>query len=108
MAGPTLTYWLRESGHEVLLIEEAPRPRKGGYMIDSWGVGYAKKMGLVSRVSELGYRVTEVRFVDRQGRKDGGLSVDAFNRLTHGRFTSLRRSDLVATIYRTGREGLSR
>ena len=102
IAGPTLAYWLRESGHEVLLIEEAPQLRSGGYVIDFWGVGYdiAEKMGLIPPVRELGYQVKEVRFVDRQGNKDGGFSVSVFGRLTHGRFISLRRSDLAATIHR--------
>ena len=40
-----------------------------------------------------------MRFVDRQGRKCGGFSVDVVGRLTNGRFTTLRRSDLAATIY---------
>ena len=77
------------------------RPRTGGYAIDFWGVGYdiAEKMGLIPRIRELGYQVREVLFVDRQGRKRGGFSVDAFSRLTNGRFTSLRRSDLAAVIY---------
>jgi 2-polyprenyl-6-methoxyphenol hydroxylase-like FAD-dependent oxidoreductase len=102
IAGPTLAYWLRESGHEVLLVEEATMLRSGGYIIDFWGVGYdiAEKMGLLPQVREQGYQVKEVRFVDRQGRKDGGFSVDVFGRLTHDRFTSLPRSDLAATIFR--------
>ncbi len=102
IAGPTLAYWLCESGHEVLLIEEAPQLRSSGYIIDFWGVGYdiAEKMGLIPRVTELGYQVGEVRFVDRDNRRRGGFSVDVFSRVTNGRFTSLRRSDLAATIYR--------
>jgi 2-polyprenyl-6-methoxyphenol hydroxylase-like FAD-dependent oxidoreductase len=102
IAGPTLAYWLRESGHEVLLIEESPQLRSGGYAIDFWGVGYdiAEKMGLIPQIRELGYQVREVRFVDRYGRKSGGFSVDIFHRMTNGRFTSLPRSDLAATIYR--------
>ena len=49
IAGPTLAYWLRKAGHEVLLVEEAPRLRDGGYVIDFWGLGYdiAEKMGLI-------------------------------------------------------------
>ena len=39
IAGPTLAYWLRKAGHEVLLIEAAPQLRSGGYVIDFWGVG---------------------------------------------------------------------
>ncbi len=102
IAGPTLAYWLRESGHEVLLIEEAPQLRFGGYVIDFWGVGYdiAEKMGLIPRIRELGYQVEQVRFVDRHNRRCGGFTVDVFSRATNGRFTSLPRSDLAATIYR--------
>lgn len=101
VAGPTLAYWLRKSGHEVTLVEEAPQLRRGGYIIDFWGLGYdiAEKMGLIPRIRELGYQVREVRFVDRRGRKRGGFPVDVFGRLTRGRFTTLRRSDLADTIY---------
>jgi 2-polyprenyl-6-methoxyphenol hydroxylase-like FAD-dependent oxidoreductase len=56
-------------------------------------------MGLLPKIKELGYRVGEVRLVDREGRTCGGFSVDIFQRLTHDRFTSVLRSDLSATIY---------
>ena len=101
IAGPTLAYWLRKSGHDVLLVEAAPQLRRGGYVIDFWGVGYdiADKMGLLPRIRELGYQVREVRFVDRHGHKRGGFPVNVFGRLAKGRFTTLRRADLAATIY---------
>jgi 2-polyprenyl-6-methoxyphenol hydroxylase-like FAD-dependent oxidoreductase len=101
IAGPTLAYWLRKAGHEVVLVEAAPELRRGGYALDFWGVGYdvAEKMGLLPRLHELGYQVREVRFVDRRGRKRGGFPVEAFGRLANGRFTTLRRADLAATIY---------
>ena len=101
IAGPTLAYWLRKAGHDVLLVEAAPQLRRGGYVLDFWGVGYdiADKMGLLPRIRELGYQVREVRFVDSRGRKRGGFPVDVFGRLANGRFTTLRRADLAATIY---------
>jgi 2-polyprenyl-6-methoxyphenol hydroxylase-like FAD-dependent oxidoreductase len=43
--------------------------------------------------------VREVRFVDGKGRKRGGFDVDVFHRMTNDRFTSVRRSDLSATMY---------
>jgi 2-polyprenyl-6-methoxyphenol hydroxylase-like FAD-dependent oxidoreductase len=100
IAGPTLAWWLQRSGHEVLLVEESPAPRDGGYIVDFWGLGYdiAEKMGLIPRLLELGYQVREVRFVGRHGRKAGGFGVEVFSRVTGGRFTSIRRSDLAATI----------
>jgi 2-polyprenyl-6-methoxyphenol hydroxylase-like FAD-dependent oxidoreductase len=102
VAGPALAYWLTESGHEVLLVEEAPQLRGGGYIIDFWGIGYdiAEKMGLIGAIRRLGYQVREVRFVGRDGLKRAGFDVTVFGRLTHDRFTSVRRSDVSATIYR--------
>ncbi|MEP7210256.1 MAG: FAD-binding domain [Alphaproteobacteria bacterium] len=101
VAGPALAWWLLHDGHEPFLIEEAPKLREGGYVIDFWGVGYdiADKMGLVPQLREVGYQVGEVRFVDSHGRKNGGFPVSIFNRLTHDRFTSLRRADVGATLY---------
>jgi 2-polyprenyl-6-methoxyphenol hydroxylase-like FAD-dependent oxidoreductase len=101
IAGPTLAYWLRKAGHEVLLVEEAPQLRRGGYVIDFGLVGYdiAEKMGLIPRLRELGYQVKETRFVDHRGRTSARIATDSLDRLTHGRYISLRRSDLAATIY---------
>lgn len=102
VAGPALAYWLTKSGHDVLLVEEAPHLRPGGYIIDFWGLGYdiAERMGLIGDIRALGYQVREVRLVDRTGRKRGGFDVDVFRRMTNDRFTSVRRSDVSATIYR--------
>src|SRR5262249_10851359 len=87
--------------HEVVLVEAAPQLRTGGYVIDFGLVGYdiAEKMGLISRLRELGYQGREVRFVDRQGRTSASMSVDVLARLTQGRYIARRRSDLAATIY---------
>jgi len=100
IAGPTLAWWLRRSGHEVLLVEHSREPRSGGYAIDFWGIGYriAEKMGLLARIRELGYQVKEMRYVDRHGRTRGGFPIDAFGRMTGGRYIELRRADLAATI----------
>lgn len=101
IAGPTLAFWLLKSGHEVLLVEQAPQLRSGGYVIDFWGIGFdiAEKMGLIPQLTEIGYQVQEVRLVDDRRYKSGGFSADVFNRMTNGRFTSLRRSDLSAVVY---------
>jgi 2-polyprenyl-6-methoxyphenol hydroxylase-like FAD-dependent oxidoreductase len=103
IAGPTLAYWLLRSGHEPVLIEEAPRLRSSGYVIDFWGIGYdiAEKMGLISRLKDIGYQVGQVRFVDARGRTAASFATDVFQRTTHGRFTSLRRSDLSAALFST-------
>src|SRR5262245_33789916 len=87
----------------MLLVEQQPAIRRGGYVVDFWGIGYdiAEKMGLLPRIEQLGYQVREVRFVDGHGRRDGGFPVDVLRRMTKGRLTSLRRSDLAIAIYET-------
>ncbi len=101
VAGPALAFWLQRSGHDVVLVEQAPQLRDGGYIVDFWGIGYdiVDRMGLIDDVRALGYQVREVRFVDRKGHKRGGFDVDVFWRMTQDRFTSVRRSDISATIY---------
>ncbi len=103
VAGPALAYWLHRNGHEPTLIERAPSFRTGGYVIDFWGVGYtiAERMGILPELLKAGYRFRELRLLDDRGRKVGGFPTDVFWRLAGGRFTSLPRGDLAATIYRT-------
>ncbi len=102
IAGATLAYWLLHAGHEPIMIEHAPSLRTGGYIMDFWGVGYtvAERMGVLPAVRAAGYQVGEVRFLDNDGCKVGGFSVDALRNLTEGRLTSVARSALAREIYR--------
>lgn len=103
IAGTTLAYWLRRSGHVPTLIEKAPQLRTGGYVVDFWGIGYtvAEKMGLRADLESNGYPVHEVRLVNRRGATVGGFGVEGLRRSAEGRFTSLPRGDLAQLIYRT-------
>jgi 2-polyprenyl-6-methoxyphenol hydroxylase-like FAD-dependent oxidoreductase len=101
IAGPTLAYWLRKGGHEVVIVESAPQLRTGGYVIDFGLLGYdvAEKMCVIPQLRELGYKVKETRFVDRRGRTSASIVTDSLDHLTHDRYITLQRSDLAATIY---------
>jgi 2-polyprenyl-6-methoxyphenol hydroxylase-like FAD-dependent oxidoreductase len=101
IAGPCLAYWLARHGFTPTLVERAPQLRKGGYLVDFWGAGFdvAERMGLAGKLVELGYRMQELRQVDRDGKRISGFSVDIFDRMTGGRFTSIARGDLAASIY---------
>jgi 2-polyprenyl-6-methoxyphenol hydroxylase-like FAD-dependent oxidoreductase len=102
IAGPCLAFWLQRHGFEPTLVERAPRLRAGGYIIDFWGAGFdvAERMALVPEILEKGYKVRELRQVDRSGQRVGGFAINVFDRITNGRFTSLPRSELAASIYR--------
>jgi 2-polyprenyl-6-methoxyphenol hydroxylase-like FAD-dependent oxidoreductase len=102
IAGPTLAYWLAHYGMQPTLIESAPRLRTGGYVIDFWGAGFdiADRMGLIPEIMRQGYVAREVRAVNRNGKRIAGFPVDAFSRLTQGRYVSLPRGELAAAIFR--------
>lgn len=103
IAGPTLAYWLAADGFQPVLVERAPELRQGGYVIDFWGLGYdiAEKMGLLAELNRRAYRIDELRFVDRRGRRAGGFPIDVFRNMTGGRYISLPRAALSEAIYQT-------
>lgn len=101
IAGPTLAYWLKRAGYEPTLVERAPALRRGGYVIDFWGLGYdiAERMGLLPAIDHVGYHVRELRIVDDNGRRVAGFGTRVFDELTGGRFITLARSDLSHLLY---------
>jgi 2-polyprenyl-6-methoxyphenol hydroxylase-like FAD-dependent oxidoreductase len=103
IAGPTLAYWLGSNGFTPTLVERAPRPRSGGYIIDFWGLGYdiAERMGLIPAIKSAGYRFEALRFVDERNRRVGGFRADVIRKLTNDRYISLPRSELAALLYGT-------
>ncbi|MBV6424876.1 MAG: hypothetical protein NAOJABEB_02690 [Steroidobacteraceae bacterium] len=99
IAGPTLAYWLVRSGHAPTLVERAPGLRRGGYLIDFWGVGFevAERMGIATQLLHSGYRARE----GRQQRRDGSRLFSFNPESIFGpgaRYVSLARSDLAAVI----------
>ncbi len=101
IAGPTLAYWLAEHGFSPTLVEQAPAPRTGGYIIDFWGRGYdiAERMKLLPALRAAGYTIDEVRIVDAHSRRVGGFPVRAFDAVLKGRYLSILRSDLAHVLH---------
>lgn len=101
IAGPTLAYWLQRFGHEVALVERAPRLREGGYVVDFWGAGFdvADRMGIVPRLMAEGYHFCEAREVSRSGRRLSHFDPRHVVGLSGGRYVTIGRSDLSRAIY---------
>jgi 2-polyprenyl-6-methoxyphenol hydroxylase-like FAD-dependent oxidoreductase len=101
IAGPTLAYWLRRTGHEPTIVERSPGLRRGGYAVDFWGTGFqvAERMGLAPRLREEGYRFREAREVSDSGRRiahfDPLRLIDSYG----GGYVTVLRSDLAAAIW---------
>lgn len=100
IAGPTLAFWLSRYRLEPTIVEKAPRLRTGGYIIDFWGTGFdvADRMGLLPQIHRNGYVAREVRIVNPSGTRISGFSVESLSRVVQGRYISLARSDLAASI----------
>ena len=101
IAGPALAFWLKAGGFQPTLIEQAPRLRTGGYVIDFWGLGYwiAEKMGLEADINHIGYHVREMCIVNDSGKRVAGFGTDVFGELTNNRYVTLGRSDLSRLLF---------
>lgn len=100
MAGPATAYWLNAAGWRTTIVEQAPMPRTGGYVIDFWGLGYdlAERMGLRQGIEDVGYHVRQLLVVGDRGQRLAGFGTSVFESLTGGRYVTLRRSDLSRLI----------
>ncbi|AEA25724.1 FAD dependent oxidoreductase [Pseudonocardia dioxanivorans CB1190] len=100
IAGPTLAYWLARTGHEPTLVERAPQPRRGGYLVDFWGAGFdvAERMGIAAELHRSGHHLTEARSVDRRGRRVASFPAEAVVGDLGDRYVTIARSDLASTI----------
>ncbi|OJF16029.1 FAD-dependent monooxygenase [Couchioplanes caeruleus] len=100
IAGLSLAQRLDASGAEVIVVEKAPAPRTGGYMIDFFGPGYdaAEATGVLPRILERGYRIDEVAYCDTSGNRRAGLRLGRFARAAGGRLVSVMRPDLEQAL----------
>lgn len=101
IAGTALAFWLSRLGHEVTLVERAPRLREGGFVVNLWGLGYdaVEKMGLLPQLLALQHVGEELRMVNARGRARGGYPARVLLELAKGRLATLARSDIAATVY---------
>ncbi|WP_232785871.1 FAD-binding domain [Mycobacteroides chelonae] len=102
IGGPTLAYWLLKYGYEPTLIEKAPAPRTGGYIIDFWGGGYqvAERMGLGNELRYSGYFIERLKLANQHGRSVGGFPIEPLRQAADNRLVTIPRGDLAAMIYR--------
>ena len=83
------------------MVEHSPAVRKGGYVIDFWGLGYeiAEQMNLAGEINRLGYQMREMRIVDSQGQRITSFGTRVLSELTGGGFVTLGRSDLSRLLF---------
>ena len=101
IAGCCLGWWLHRYGYDVTVVEQAARPRDGGYVIDFWGLGYqvAERMGLLDELGQHDLRVRDFRILDAKGRQVSGIDQGAIADIMGGRVMSLPRSVIARALY---------
>jgi deazaflavin-dependent oxidoreductase (nitroreductase family) len=100
IAGLTLAWWLRDSGHDVLLVEHAPGPRDEGYMIDFVGPGVevAERMALLPELRAARTGNSVLQYVDPGGHSRGRLEYDRLVDAAEGKLYTLMRGDLERVL----------
>ncbi|MBX7435192.1 nitroreductase family deazaflavin-dependent oxidoreductase [Mycobacterium sp. Y57] len=100
IAGLALTSRLATLGHEVVVLERSPGPRRQGYMMDFFGPGYdaADAMGVLPAIREAAYPIEEATLVDQRGRRRAGLPYHQVRDAVGGRLCSLMRPDLERVL----------
>jgi 2-polyprenyl-6-methoxyphenol hydroxylase-like FAD-dependent oxidoreductase len=96
IAGLALAQRMQSHGWEVCIVEQAPGPRRQGYMLDFIGPGYAaaEAMGVLPRLKRVAYRL-ERGFARRSRRYS-----------LHGSPLDLRAGGTVFPLPRVSRRGV--
>ena len=105
IAGPTLAYWLKRHGFEPTVVEQAPKPREGGYLVDFRGAGIdvAERMGVMEAVRAKQYFPKEMLFVEESNAVAARVDIARLFRETFDDSsraqTQILRTDLARILY---------
>ncbi len=102
IAGLTLALCLRRNGHEPRIVEQAPKLRDAGYMIDFFGSGYdaALRMGLLDDLAGIHYQIPRLAFIAADGRERFSIAYPKLRRrLFDDRHFNFMRGELERVLY---------
>ncbi|MEL6525328.1 MAG: FAD-dependent oxidoreductase [Chloroflexota bacterium] len=103
VAGLTLARCLRDSGHQVTVIEKSRDMRTEGYMIDFTGTGWdvADRLGLIPKIRAKASPAEAIVYKDTQDQTQAQISVQALLAASGKpvNYVALNRRDLVETLY---------
>ncbi|SDZ00887.1 2-polyprenyl-6-methoxyphenol hydroxylase [Geodermatophilus africanus] len=107
IAGLSAALRLRQLGWSPTVVETAPGPRGGGYMIDFFGPGLdaADRLGLRPALERIHAPIERLVFVDGSGRPRVTVGYPALRRRAFGgRHHNFLRGDLEAELYAAARD----
>ncbi|MDD7938101.1 FAD-dependent monooxygenase [Actinomycetospora lutea] len=100
IAGLATATALAGLGWRVTVVEVAPAPRRGGYMIDFFGPGWeaAERLGVLAALRRRGRVYAAARYVDAGGRTTGRLPLAALAPVAGGRYFSILRPEIEEAL----------
>ncbi|WP_315791159.1 FAD-dependent monooxygenase [Fischerella sp. JS2] len=103
IAGLTLAYWLQKFNFNPTLLEKRSDLKDEGFMIDFYGSGFdiAEKMGILNQLQAKHYPISELKFINSQGKTQATLSIEKFRRMLDFRHFNFMRGDLETVLYET-------
>lgn len=102
IAGLSLANWLVRAGQTPVVLENAPRLRDEGYLIDFFGPGLdvAETLDLWPDLDAIHYPIPRLRFVDAAGREKFALRYPELRRrVFRDRHFNFLRGDLERVLY---------
>ncbi len=102
IAGLTVALALRRAGHAVVVVEQAPRLRDEGYMIDFFGSGFdaAERLGILPAIARVHYPIEKLSFLDGDGHERFALPYASLRRLVFAdRHFNFMRGDLERVLH---------
>jgi 2-polyprenyl-6-methoxyphenol hydroxylase-like FAD-dependent oxidoreductase len=92
VAGLTLASQLSQSGWDVLILEREGAPAAGAFLVDlaDDGLAAAERIGVLSKLREVGECITRVRWVDGRGSSIADVNVPMEVRSQRGTLKVLR------------------
>ncbi len=112
IAGPSLAYWLKKYGFNPTVVEHAPKPREGGYLVDFRGTGIkvAEQMGIMDQVREKQYSPKEMLFMNEANEVAAKVDIERMFKETFDdpsrAQTQILRVDLAKILYDKTKENV--
>ena len=100
IAGLAAAACLRQIGWVPMLVEQAPAPRGGGFLVNFADPGYgaAERMGILPALRERHVDLTDLVYVDHTGRTRYTLPLATVQAMLGERHVTLLRGDIEAVL----------
>jgi 2-polyprenyl-6-methoxyphenol hydroxylase-like FAD-dependent oxidoreductase len=101
IAGLTLAYFLHQHGLASVVIERASGPRREGYAIDFFGVGYevAERMHLIDRLAAEQIPFDVLAYMNAHDKVIAKLDMALVRQITDGKYLGLMHRTLEEALY---------